>query len=71
MITTDASKYLPHMGLNPSRIAGCAHVQGKKSFTLANGFAIESVVAEKLAIDFFCSPSFHFNEIPSNCLARA
>jgi hypothetical protein len=71
MITTDASKYLPHMGLNPSRMVGCAHAQCEKSFTLANGFAIEAVVAEKLSIAFLCSPSCYLNEIPSNCLARA
>jgi len=23
MITTDALKYLPHMGLDPSRVVGC------------------------------------------------
>jgi hypothetical protein len=71
MITTDALKYLPHMGLDPSRVVGCASAQCQKSFTLANGFAVEAVVAEKLSIAFFCSPSCYLNEIPSNCLARA
>src|SRR5262249_34876998 len=54
MITTDALKYLPQMGLDPSRVVGCAGAQCQKSFTLANGFAVEAVVAEKLSIAFFC-----------------
>ena len=69
MITTDALKYLPQMGLDPSRVVGCAGAQCQKSFTLANGF--EAVVAEKLSIAFFCSASCYLNAIPSNCLARA
>jgi hypothetical protein len=35
------------MGLDPSRVVGCAGAQCQKSFTLANGFAVEAVVAEK------------------------
>jgi hypothetical protein len=71
MITTDALKYLPHMGLDPLRVVGCAGAQCQKCFTLANGFAVEAVIAEKLSIAFFCSASCYLNEIPSNCLARA
>ena len=71
MITTDALKYLPQMGLDPSRVVGCAGAQCQKFFTLANGFAVEAVVAEKLSIAFFCSASCYLNEIPSNWLARA
>jgi hypothetical protein len=71
MIATDALTYLPQMGLDPSRVVGCAGAQCQKSFTLANGFAVEAVVAEKLSIAFFCSASCYLNEIPSNCLARA
>ena len=55
MITTDALKYLPQMDLDSSRVVGCAGAQCQKSFTLANGFAVEAVVAEKLSIAFFCS----------------
>ena len=68
MITTNALKYLPQMGLDPSRVVGCA---AANSFTLANGFAVEAIVAEKLSIAFFCSAGCYLNEIPSNCLARA
>jgi hypothetical protein len=71
LITTDASTYLPQMGLDPLRLVGCARVQSQKSFTLANGFALVTVVAEKLSIAFFCSPGCYLNEIPSNSLARA
>jgi hypothetical protein len=70
MMTPDASKYLPQMGLDPSRVVGCAGAQCQKSFTLANGFAVEAVVAEKLTIAFFCSPGCYLNENPSNCPAR-
>jgi hypothetical protein len=70
MITTDALKYLPQMGLDPSRVVGCAGAQCQKSFTLANRFAVEAVVAEKLWIAFFCSASCYLNEISSNCPAR-
>jgi hypothetical protein len=69
-MTTDALKYLPQMGLDPSRVVGCAGAQCQKFFTLANGFAVEAVVAEKLSIAFFCSASCYLNEIPSNWLAR-
>jgi hypothetical protein len=69
MITTNALKDLPQMGLDPSRVVGCAECQN--SFALANGFAVEAIVAEKLSIAFFCSAGCYLNEIPSNCLARA
>src|SRR5215471_6162175 len=71
MITTDALKYLPQMGLDPSRVVGCAGAKCQNSFALANGFAVEAIVAEKLSIAFFCSAGCYLNEIPSNCLARA
>jgi hypothetical protein len=70
MMTTDALKYLPQMGLDPSRVVGCAGAHCQKSFTLANGFAVEAVVAGKLLIAFFRSASCYLNEIPSNCPAR-
>src|SRR5712691_11361995 len=39
MITTDALKALPQMGLDPSRVAGCAAAKCQNSFAPANGFA--------------------------------
>ena len=71
MITTNALKYLPQMGLDPSRVVGCAEAKRQNFFTLANGFAVKAIVAEKLSITFFCSAGCYLNEIPSNCLARA
>ena len=70
MITTDALKYLPQMGLDPSRVVSCVGAKCQNSFTLANGFAGEAIVAEKLSIAFFCSAGCYLNEIPSSCLAR-
>ena len=70
MITTDALKYLPQMGLDPLRVVGCAAVQCQNSFALANGFAVEAIVAQKFSIAFFCSAGCYLNEIPSNCCAR-
>jgi hypothetical protein len=55
MITTDALKYLPQMGLDPSRVVGCAGAKCQNSFALANGFAVEAIVGEKFSIAFFCS----------------
>ena len=46
MINIDALKYLPQMGLDLSQVAGCAGAQCQKYFTLANGFAVEAVVAD-------------------------
>ena len=69
MITTDALRYLPQMGLDPWRVVGCAGT--KCHFALANGFAVEAIVGEKFSIAFFCSAGCYLNEIPSNCLARA
>jgi hypothetical protein len=71
MITTDALKYLPQMGLDPSWVVGCAGTKCRNSFALANGFAVEAIVAEKCSIVFFCSAGCYLDEIPSNCLARA
>ena len=70
MTTTDASKYLPQMGLNPSMVVGCAAANCPNSFALANGFAIEAIVGEKASIAFFCSAACYLNEIPLNCCAR-
>jgi hypothetical protein len=71
MITTDALKYLPQMGLDPSRVVRCVGTKCQNSFALASGFAVEAIVAEKCSIVFFCSASCYLKEIPSNCLARA
>jgi len=71
MITTAALKYLPQMGLDPSRVVGCAGAKCQNSFALANGFAVEAIVGENFSIAFFCSAGCYLNEIPSNCLARA
>ena len=71
MISTDALKYLPQMGLDPSQVVGCAAAKCRNTFTLANGFAVEAIVAKKVSIAFFCSAGCYLNEIPSNCLARA
>jgi hypothetical protein len=70
MITTDALKYLPQMGLDPLRVVGCGAAQCQNSFALANGFAVEAIVAQKFSIAFFCSAGCYLNEIPSNCCAR-
>jgi len=71
MITTSPLKYQPQMSLDPSRVVGCAAAKCQNSFALANGFAVEAIVAEKFSIAFFCSAGCYLNEIPSNCLARA
>ena len=71
MTTTDALKYLPQMGLDPLRVVGCAAVKCQNSFALANGFAIEAFVGEKVSIAFFCSAGCYLNEIPLDCCARA
>ena len=55
MITTDALKYLPQMGLDPSRVVDCVGTKCQNSFALTNGFAVEAIVAEKCSIVFFCS----------------
>jgi hypothetical protein len=62
MITTDALKYLPQMGLDPSGVVGCAGAKCQNSFALANGFAVEAIVAEKFSIAFFCSAGCYLNE---------
>ena len=71
MITTDALKYLPQMGLDPLRVVGCAGAKCQNAFALANGFAVEAIVGENFSIAFFCSAACYLNEIPSTCLARA
>jgi hypothetical protein len=55
MISTEALKYLPQMGLHPSRVVGCAAAKCQNSFALADGFAVEAIVAGKFSIAFFCS----------------
>jgi selenocysteine lyase/cysteine desulfurase len=39
MTIVDASQFLPHMGLDPLRVVGCAAPKCQNSFTLTNGFA--------------------------------
>jgi hypothetical protein len=70
MITTGAQKHLPQMSLDPLRVVGCASAKCQNSFALANGFAVEAIVAEKFSIAFFCSAGRYLNAIPSNCCAR-
>ena len=71
MMTTDASKYLPHMGLDPQQVVGCASPDCPKYFELAKGFAIEAIVKDRVSIVFFCSAGCYLNEVPVNCCARA
>jgi hypothetical protein len=71
MTTTDASKYLPHMGLNPSKVVGCAAPECQNSFALVNAFPVEVIVGERVSIAFFCSAACYLNEVPLNCCARA
>jgi hypothetical protein len=70
MITTDARKYLPQMGLDPLRMVGCAAAKCQNSFALANGFAVEAIVGETFSIAFFCSAGCYLTDIPLNCCAR-
>jgi hypothetical protein len=71
MMTTDASKYLPQMGLDQTKMVGCAAPSCTNSFALANGFAVEAMVGERISIAFFCSASCYLSEIPLTCCARA
>jgi hypothetical protein len=71
MMTTDASKYLPHMGLDPTKMVGCAAPSCTNSFALANGFAVEAMVGERISIAFFCSASCYLSGIPLTCCSRA
>jgi len=64
MITTDALKYLPQMGLGRSRVVGCAGAKCQNSFALANGFAVEAIIGEEVTIAFFCSAGCYLNAIP-------
>jgi hypothetical protein len=52
-------------------VVGCAAVKCQNSFALANGFAIEAIVGEKVSIAFFCSAGCYLTEIPLDCCARA
>ena len=70
MITTDSLKYLPQMGLDPSRVVGCAVAKRQNSLAPAHGFAVEAIVAEKFSIAFFYSAGSYLKEIPSSCCAR-
>ena len=56
MITTDAQKYLPQMGLDPLRRAG--------------EWIFGAIVGEIVPIAFFCPAGRYLNAIPSNCCAR-
>jgi hypothetical protein len=71
MTTANASKYLPHMGLDPLQVVGCAAPTCQSSFALANGFAVQAIIKEQVSIAFFCSAGCYLNEIPVNCCARA
>ena len=50
MMTTDALKYLPQMGLDPLKVVYCAGSNCQSCFALANGFAVEANVAEKASM---------------------
>ena len=71
MTIADASHYLPHMGVDPSLVVGCAGLECQNSFALANGFAIEAIVGDEVSIVFFCSAGCYLNEVPVDCCARA
>jgi hypothetical protein len=71
MITTDALKYVPQMGLDPLREVGCAAIKRQNPFALANEFAVGAVVEEKVSIAFFCPAGCYLNEMALNCCARA
>jgi hypothetical protein len=70
MITTDALKHVPHMGLNPLRVIGGAAAKHQNAFALANEFAVGSIVGEKVSIAFFCPADCYLDEIPFDCYAR-
>jgi hypothetical protein len=70
MTTTDASKYLPHMGLDPLKVVGCPAASCQNSFALANGFPVEAIVDEKVSIAFFCSAGCYLSEVPLICCGR-
>ena len=71
MTIADASQYLPHMGLDPLGVVGCARLKCRSSVALANGFATEAIVGEKVSIVFFCSAGCYLDEVPADCCARA
>jgi hypothetical protein len=71
MITTEASKYLLQMGLDPLLVVSCAAEKCQNSFALANGFAVEVATEEEPTIAFFCSACCYLNEIPLCCCPRA
>jgi hypothetical protein len=68
---TEATKYLPQMSLDPSKVVGCAAQNCQSCFALANGFAVEAILEAGPSIAFFCSAGCYLNEIPVNCCARA
>jgi hypothetical protein len=70
MTIADASQYLPHMGLDPLRVVGCARLKCQNSFTLTNGFVIEAIVREKVSFVFFRSADCYLDEVRVNCCAR-
>jgi hypothetical protein len=71
MRTTNASKYLPQMGLDPLTMVSCAAAKCETSFVLVSGFAIEAFVGKEASIAFFCSAACFLHEVPVNCCARA
>ena len=71
MITTDALKYVPQMGLDPLREVGCAATKRQNAFALANEFAVGAIVGEKASSTFFRPAGCYLNEMPLNCCARA
>jgi hypothetical protein len=71
MTIGDASRYLPHMGLEPTRVVACATPTCQHTFAVVDGFAIEAIVRDKVSIVFFCSPACYLNEVPVDCCARA
>jgi hypothetical protein len=71
MTIADASHYLPHMGLDPLQVVGCAGLKCHNAFALASGFAVEAIVEGKVSIVFFCSAGCYLNDVPVDCCARA
>ena len=70
-MTTHASKYLPHMGLDPRTVVYCAGANCQNYFPLAHRFAIEAIAGDVPSIAFFCSAACYLNEISTDCCAKA
>ena len=71
MRTTNASKYLPQLGVDPLTVVGCAAAKCECSFALVSGFAIEAIVGEEASIAFYCSAACFLDEVPVDSCARA